>query len=81
MSPELGWPEAGCWRHDPSVRLVVSFKIEDTNEAGETSGKAYLLDLDETGNVLLTEDQRLGWTTLADAEAFAKSMGYAFDLA
>jgi hypothetical protein len=63
------------------VRLVVAFKIDDANETGETTGRAYLLDLDEPGPRLLTEDQKLGLTTLADAEAFARSMGYEFDLA
>jgi hypothetical protein len=81
MSPELGWPLIGRTSNDPAVRLVVAFKIEDTNEAGETTGKAYLLDLDEPGPRIITEDQKIGWTTLTDAEAFAKNMGYEFDLA
>jgi hypothetical protein len=59
------------------VRLVVAFKIEDTNEVGETVGKAYLLDRDApTGPTGIPEEQKLGWTTLTDAEEFARSMGY-----
>ena len=59
----------------------MSFKVEDTNETGETVGRAYVFDRDEPDRALISEEEKLGWTTLTDAEAFARSMGYECDLA